>query len=687
VATGIDLTVDKTDNANAGNQIPRNGTLRYTITVSNLGTQDAFDMVVRDTLPAGVTFRSVAMSGDPHDFTCAQTAPASGTVECSGGDLRGEYSGTLTRPTDTATIVIEVFAPDTPGVIENEVRVDPDLAIAEVDEANNIDREATAVVNGLIDGNTWIDLDIAKADGSDGITTNFSPTIATSGTLDYTGSVRNQGTADAFNVVVRAQLPAGATFRSAFDLTGGVGAFTCAQSGDFVTCSGGTVKAGGTRDLRISTFAPPTQGPAVLEVIVDPANAIPEADESDNQANETTTVVAGGPGAYIDLDVLAPITESSDPVAPSGFLTYSVTIRNTGSGDAFGVSFRATLPTGSTFRSADDRTPPAPPNPDAFSCTQAGGVVTCTGARINAGTSRVVDLSVFAPTIPGTYRLDVTLDPNNAIPEGNEGNNSAEEYTRVQLGGGGGFINLTASLSDTPDPVTPGGQISYTLSVSNTGTDDAFNVKVRNVLPAGTGFVSATGTDGFVCLQAGGVVDCSGGYVKGTNNGGGAAVISITVTAPQAHDVTVTDQAIVDPFNEIAEASEIDNAASTTTKVESKVDLEPTAITGYPGVNSEGTVTFTVKNNGAAATSGVLVVANLPIGVIPLDMDSPAGWSCATFENPINQAVCTGSLGAGATQSFTVRVFRTSDNDLNSSVTVDPNNTIVEYDETNNVAV
>jgi uncharacterized repeat protein (TIGR01451 family) len=58
VATGIDLTIVKTDAPPGFDPIATNGTQTYTITVDNIGTQNAANIHVRDVMPAGTIFRS-----------------------------------------------------------------------------------------------------------------------------------------------------------------------------------------------------------------------------------------------------------------------------------------------------------------------------------------------------------------------------------------------------------------------------------------------------------------------------------------------------------------------------------------------------------------------------------------------------------------------------------------------------
>lgn len=717
VQTGIDLRVVKTDSPDP---VARNGTLRYTITVTNLGTQDSTGIVVRDVLPTGTVFRSatdvLSPNGGPgggsvdqlHNFTCT---PSGNVVECAGGRIEGKWSGHKAEGVDTATILIDVFAPDEPGSYSNEVRVDPLNVIPEKDETNNLDFESTTVINVNTIGNPALHGQYKEL-YIDDIVETYPDTpapnkpYATSGLLDYDITVVNNGLAPIAatdNVVVRITLPAGSIFRDAYDLglvsppAYPLSAFACTDlGGGIVECRGGAFDATSSRGIRVETFAPPTQGTARLRAMVDPDNAIGESDETNNVDDELTQIAAGETtevqGTYVDLK---PGITGDAEVATSGNLDHQITITNTGAADAFGVTFRAVLPEGAIFRSAADQAPGIAN--EAFTCTQADQVVTCTGGRVNkAGASRVVNLKSFAPAQPSSAaKLQVLVDPANAIPEGHEGNNAAEHSTIVKIGGVDGFIDLTIAKA-TQIPATsqaPGGKIklgqaySYLLTVQNSGTDDALNVVVRDPLPAGVTFVAAyaqdVATSNFTCTQSGGVVTCSGGYVKAAL--ADPRVIQIDVLAPRQHGRIVTNQAFVDPDNAIPEGSEINNGAQVQNDVVSTVDLDPDMSNGTAGTAAEGDWAFSVTNNGTDIARDVLVVANFSSGTIQLNTAAP-GWSCEAFENPVNQVRCVGDVAAGATANFTVRYFKTADEQINSYVIVDPDDTIVETDETNNRA-
>ena len=58
-------------------------------------------------------------------------------------------------------------------------------------------------------------------------------------------------------------------------------------------------------------------------------------------------------------------------------------------------------------------------------------------------------------------------------------------------------VDLSVLKSDAPDPVAPGANLLYTISVNNAGPLPAGNVSLSDTLPAGTTFVSFTSPVGW----------------------------------------------------------------------------------------------------------------------------------------------------------------------------------------------
>ncbi|MCA1683902.1 MAG: DUF11 domain-containing protein, partial [Actinobacteria bacterium] len=759
VATGVDLTIFKFDEpgptadpasplipaypspAAGVDPVATNGTVVYTIYVDNIGTQDTTGIRVRDILPAGTRFLSA--SGD-HGFTCAHDgAPTGGNVECQGGHLLGTASEFYDHPApepdgidpkgnDFATIIIRAFAtPAVQPVMHNEVRVDPLNEIAEVDELNNIASQDTVVETGGASKNAFNQLKVTKTQASP----PGGAAVATNGTLVYNLHVENDGTDPVSAIVLKDFLPAGTRFIEAKDTDAGPGladAFFCVHDGSptggVITCTSGALSGtvnvipenggGGnvptSRDVTVKVFAPDTPGTYTNVAKVDPDNSVPEGNEFDNESQVATQVKTAGDGGQNSFNQLT-ITkgDSPDPVATSSTLTYTLTVTNSGTNPAFGVKVRDALPAGTTFISAAD----GAPGPNAFLCNFSAGAADCTGATLSgtavtasgAPTSRTIVVKVFAPSQPGSITNNAFVDPDNAIPEGDETDNHAEQTTKVVVGAG--FIDLTVRKCDepivagcgtgAPKVVKTNGQIGYHVEARNNGSDPAFNVVVRDVLPAGTAFVSATditgGPGAFICSEAAGVVTCSGGTLDGSadlipapDDVPTTRTILIMVKPPAIHNVVLTNQASIDPGNTIPESNETNNSGTERTKIESPFNL--TLDKEGPDQaqqNSEQDYVITVKNEGDAV-NGVVVVDPLPVGLIPLSIQAtPSNFTCEISENPVNSVRCVGDMGAAgdatATVTITIHVFVTQNGGpLDNEACVDPDNDIVETLENDN---
>ncbi len=746
VITGIDLTILKCDEAGVAAEpvplplecpagvpgfdpIATSGNLTYTLIVENIGTQDATNIRVRDYLPAGTIFRSV--EGD-NGFQCSYNSSGH-FVECYQGALLGTASESYNPPAgtgyappipgpqgpDQAKITIRAFAMPIVGTMHNESKVDPLHEIAEANESNNIEFEDTTVTIGDFNIGAFNELTIDKVQTDpipDADTTIDSDDVATSGNLTYTITVQNTGTDPAVGVVVRDFLPAGAIFRQATADNG----LLCSHAGGVVNCTGGTL--GGQSNLlpgiddtavvTILVFAPPIPGIFTNQAIVDPDNAIPEGNEFNNADSVDTEVAAGGVNAFNELTIVkaqtdpvpdADVIVDAEDVATNGNLTYTLTIGNTGSDPVTGVHVRDFLPEGARFRQATAD--------NNFLCTHADGVVNCVGGTLDTATdmvpgvddTSVITIKLFAPPIPGIVTNQSIVDPANTIPEGNEFNNASLVDTEVAVGGVNAFNELTVDKTDdiadgVDDHVTPGGPVTYTLVVENTGSDPAFFVKVRDFLPANSTLVSAfdtaPGAGAFTCGHLNGVVDC----INGTIAAGGQRSIQITILAPTDIEPLVPDksnifidminQAKVDPDDEIPEGNETNNNDVEITRVKSDVNL--TIDKSGPESASQSTedrYELEVANDGTATAFGVKVRDALPVGLIPLNVTtgSSNNFICQVLQNPVNVVECEGDLNPSQVIIITIDVFITLESGtLDNEACIDPDDEMQEYNEIDN---
>jgi uncharacterized repeat protein (TIGR01451 family) len=97
--------------------------------------------------------------------------------------------------------------------------------------------------------------------------------------------------------------------------------------------------------------------------------------------------------------------------------------------------------------------------------------------------------------------------------------------------------NLAVEKSDSPDPVSRGGTLTYSILVTNLGPGTASSVQLTDQLPEAVRFVSANTTAG-TCAEADGVVTCTLGDLASGNS----LTVTIDVTARRTGTVTNTAQ-------------------------------------------------------------------------------------------------------------------------------------------------
>ena len=474
-----DLTLTKTDSPDP---VTAGSTLTYTLSVTNNGPDDATDVTLTDTLPAGVTFDSAT----PDQGTCNE---AGGIVTCDLGTIANGASVdvTIEVTVDSSTINILTNMAEVEG---NEI--DPD-------DTNNSASEDTNV-------NTEADLSVAKTDDPD-------PVIA-GNSLTYTVTVTNNGPSDATGVELTDTLPAGVTFALGTPDQG-----TCNEAGGIVTCDLGTIVNGASVDVTIevtvdsSTINTLTNNASVTTTIIDPNAA-------NNTVDEDTTVTT-------EADLSVAKTDDFDPViAGDTTLNYTVTVTNNGPSDATGVELTDTLPGGVTFVSA---------TPDQGTCNEASGTITCDLGTIQNGASSTVTIEVtIDASTTGILTNMAEVDSNETDPDTN--NNTVDEDTAVAT-----EADLSVAKTDDPDPIIAGSSLTYTVTVTNNGPSDSTGVELVDTLPAGVTFDSATPDQG-TCNEAGGIVTCD----LGTIQNGASTIVIIEVTVDASTTGTLTNTATVD---------------------------------------------------------------------------------------------------------------------------------------------
>lgn len=145
-----------------------------------------------------------------------------------------------------------------------------------------------------------------------------------------------------------------------------------------------------------------------------------------------------------------------------------------------------------------------------------------------AGPSLEVGLCVTGgptPLVPGYYYLNVPQsDPTKGGGSPLPGSPGTPKPCPVLNTGGGGGQTANLGLTMTgPSSVTQGDTISYQLTASNAGPNDAAATQISDTLPSGTTFVSASPS----CTHTGNAVNCS----LGTVANGASSSVTISVRA------------------------------------------------------------------------------------------------------------------------------------------------------------
>jgi len=96
-------------------------------------------------------------------------------------------------------------------------------------------------------------------------------------------------------------------------------------------------------------------------------------------------------------------------------------------------------------------------------------------------------------------------------------------------------VDIQITKTGTPNPVTVGKQVTWTMVVTNNGPNGATNVTVADPVPAGTTFVSVATSTG-TCAGTGGVVNCQLGSLAV----GASVTITLVTTAGQTGTLTNT---------------------------------------------------------------------------------------------------------------------------------------------------
>ncbi len=163
----------------------------------------------------------------------------------------------------------------------------------------------------------------------------------------------------------------------------------------------------------------------------------------------------------------------------------------------------------------------------------------------------------------------------------------------------GDVADLSIVKADSPDPVSVGANLTYTIQVANLGPQGATGVTVTDDLPSHVTFVSATTTSGN-CEQKGKKVTCSIGNLAADPTKANAVTVRIVVHPTKTG--TIVNTASVDSVE--TDPIPVNDKATTSTQVTS-----PPAATSCRG--APATITGTEGSDRLVGTTGADVIVGL----------------------------------------------------------------------------
>ncbi len=300
--------------------------------------------------------------------------------------------------------------------------------------------------------------------------------------------------------------------------------------------------------------------------------------------------VGSGDISALAANIVVDKSDLPDPVPVFSPLTYTVRISNTGDLPANNVRLIDSLPQVGivSFKSA---------NPSQGGCgLLAPDIISCTLGVILNGNNATVTV-VVTPTAAGN------IFNNASVSESGGAGGADSEVTRVE-----GVTNLSVTKSDSPDPVTLGQAVTYTVTISNAGPSAAAPVTLTDILPAGVLVGSITPSPGVVC-GGGSTVTCTTALL-GSNV---TATVRIVVTPTTVG--LITNTAIItggdidlDPAN---------NIFTETTTVIGLANIGVSKSDQPDPVSPGATLTYTlvVSNAGPATATNVTLTDTLPSAV------------------------------------------------------------------------
>jgi uncharacterized repeat protein (TIGR01451 family) len=235
--------------------------------------------------------------------------------------------------------------------------------------------------------------------------------------------------------------------------------------------------------------------------------------------------------------------------------------------------------------------------------------------------------------------------------------------------------DLSVTKGDDPDPVLEGGDITYTIEITNNGPDTATDVTLTDTLPPEATYVSAGSTQG-TCSESGGTVTCT----IGDMNNAATVTVTIVVTAPDTQGIIVNNAAVSGSNTDPVPENNSDSEETTVTGPQA--DLSVTKDDSEDPVQEGGEVTYTltVWNMGPDTATGVTLTDTRPPRTTFVSAN-PSQGTCSESGGTVTCTIGTMDIGTFVTVTIVINAPDAEGTIINTATV---SSTIFDPDDTDN---
>ncbi len=391
-------------------------------------------------------------------------------------------------------------------------------------------------------------------------------------TTNFTVTVTNNGPSPASGVVLTDLLPAGLSIVS-----------STVTQGSFDSLTGvwdvGSLANGSSAVLTLEVLA------NAVGVFINYANASAYEYDPILSNNNATAILTVNPSA----DVAVTKTVSNSTPNYGDIIVFYITVTNNGPDDATGVTLTESPPAGLVHISHVTSQGVC----DPLSCLWVVG-------SLASGSSATLNVTLLVNATGELVNREIgTASEFDPYPENNTANVTVNVPPAADL-----LVEKVANVTRANYNDT----VTFTVTVSNLGPDDAPGVVVFDPVPAGFEFISASPSRG--------VYDAvTGVWNVGDLLNGDVAVLNITALVNASNTTLVN---VVNGSSDVYDPDPENNNSTATVDVPPAADVEVVKSVNDTAPNYLDSVVFTVtvRNLGPDTAPGVVVFDVLPAGLV-----------------------------------------------------------------------